>query len=44
MSLDLFCGAGGYPVQGGKVSRYRQVGDAIPRGLARAALSSLGAS
>lgn len=30
-----------YPVRGGKVSQYRQVGDAIPRGLADAIISRL---
>lgn len=30
-----------YPLQGGKVSRFRQVGDAVPRGLATAIITRL---
>lgn len=30
-----------YPLRGGKVSQYRQVGNAVPRGLARAALRAV---
>lgn len=30
-----------YPVQGGKVSQFRQIGDAVPRGLADAIISRL---